>query len=400
MTLYKFTGGTLAKSSEVNSNFNLTLRSAGLTWINMLKDRALTMPANGGIFAEAYTANTGRQTSVVTAETTAAFDTNKYKTRFLTANEEDNLTSSYTFPGTTIDTNVWTSTVSGYVDDNRGAYNAQFDTPDRIRTRSQVSAIYSATYSGSLTANQTNAINIKGQTIIALDIQWTTTKVSSTPNNTYGRIFLKLRDSGTDVELYQVRKGGANFPDLNSDITRQWVFIVIDATNDLAYLSLDGGKSFLSPINISTLNDAQDWWIKFESGASHNGGGGSGAASGEIVCYEVKTGLNAFTQLSELYSSGEITHTIPAGTFPSDMSSSFLTYDPAEFEAGADVDYKWRNDAEDVETGWLAPDIVVNFTSLGFEPDQLIKRLKPKSSSPTAGFPSSRGVCVFGGKAL
>jgi hypothetical protein len=326
MTLYKFTGGTLAKSSEVNSNFNLTLRGAGLTWINMLKDRALTMPVNGGIFAEAYTSADGRQTSVVTAETTAIFQTNK---RIAAA-------------------------VSGTTETTTGLQNGN---------------------------GSSSSFNITCTAVTDLIVTQVLYRTVSSGSVTY-RI---------DIEVASVVIGSKSFT-TSTDALQTANLTISDYTDFVR-----AGQTF----QIKFTRTAGSTNIRHLTAQSHSGSLFS--YSSQTVPAQVSTDTPACTTTATqitVDSAQEITHTIPAGTFPNDMVSSFLTYDPAEFEAGADVDYKWRNDVEDVETGWLASDIVVEFTSLGFEPDQLIKRLKPKSSSPTAGYPSSRGVCVFGGKAL
>lgn len=90
----------------------------------------------------------------------------------------------------------------------------------------------------------------------------------------------------------------------------------------------------------------------------------------------------------------EITHTIPSGTFSSTTSSAFLTFKAEDWESGADVQFKLTNATED--TGWLNSNEVVSFTALTAEPDDLIVKLIPKSSSPTANYPSINGVALYG----
>lgn len=88
-----------------------------------------------------------------------------------------------------------------------------------------------------------------------------------------------------------------------------------------------------------------------------------------------------------------ITHTIPTGTFSDTISSAFVTYKAEDWESGADVQFKLTNATED--TGWLSTNQIVSFTALTAEPDTLIVKLIPKSSSPTAGHPSINGICLF-----
>ena len=93
---------------------------------------------------------------------------------------------------------------------------------------------------------------------------------------------------------------------------------------------------------------------------------------------------------------GEITHTIPSGTFDTTLSNAFVTYKAEDWEAGADVQFKLTNATED--TGWLNTNETVSFTALTAEPDNLIVKLIPKVATPTAGYPSLNGVCLYAGK--
>jgi hypothetical protein len=93
---------------------------------------------------------------------------------------------------------------------------------------------------------------------------------------------------------------------------------------------------------------------------------------------------------------GEITHTIPANTFSSTLSTAFGTFLPEDWEAGADVQFKLTNATED--TGYLATNQVVEFTALTSEPTSCIVKLIPKTSSPTAGYPSINGFALYGDK--
>jgi hypothetical protein len=406
-------------NEEQNANWELTLRSAGLTWINMLKDRALTMPANGGIFAEAYTAPTGRQTSVVTAETTAVFDTNKYKSDVIA--QANTLFGS----GTYIVIEATTVNPSSFAINNCQILNADAG-KWILGCTTGTNAVKRAQIYRTLFVNEIVVTGITGLT--ALRVPWSrdiskrayyaNASQSTAAGSTFTGRWVGTFAGGTnnDVSIWasatraNTSAGGTcrvQFPNLTT------VLSAPDPGTNSWYGTDRESNELNSPADVSVFCDK-------------NTTGGSGTQTmtgnfliltelsmtfsntGDTITTKTSTDFTTTHSVPVLSAIGSsldsleitITHTIPAGTFPNDMSSSFLTYDPAEFEAGADVDYKWRNDAEDVETDWLASDIVVNFTSLGFEPDQLIKRLKPKSSSPTAGFPSSRGVCVFGGKAL
>lgn len=80
MILSKFVSGVNTSfSSELNSNFAVSLRSNGLNLIRMLEDKVISFSSDGGEWAEAYTDSNGRLDSVDTNETTAIFDSNKFE---------------------------------------------------------------------------------------------------------------------------------------------------------------------------------------------------------------------------------------------------------------------------------------------------------------------------------
>lgn len=91
----------------------------------------------------------------------------------------------------------------------------------------------------------------------------------------------------------------------------------------------------------------------------------------------------------------EVEHIIPTGTFGETCSSAIGVPLIADWEDGADIDYKLTNATED--TGWLscsnAPSVSL-FTAFTSEPTTLLVRLTPKTTSPTAGYPSIKGFFV------
>ena len=92
----------------------------------------------------------------------------------------------------------------------------------------------------------------------------------------------------------------------------------------------------------------------------------------------------------------KILHNIPSGTFPVDTTAIRGVPFIEDWEDGASVDFKLRNDTEDVETGWLSTKQIVEFDSLGHEIEQCIVRLTPKTDDPTPGVPSIQGFYLGG----
>jgi hypothetical protein len=90
MALTTFTPSTLIKSSEVNTNFNVDLSVNIRNHLRQLLDRVGVYSKDGtDVWGEAYTSATGRNGSVLLAETTAQFNTNKYGVNTLNENTSD-----------------------------------------------------------------------------------------------------------------------------------------------------------------------------------------------------------------------------------------------------------------------------------------------------------------------
>jgi len=114
---------------------------------------------------------------------------------------------------------------------------------------------------------------------------------------------------------------------------------------------------------------------------------GSGADSISDKLYTLEYG--------PMNGTGTITHTIPSGSFSSTISSSFMTALVADWEDGANVQYKLTGTGGTEDSGWLDYNTVQTFTAFTAEPDTLIVRLVPKTTSPTSGYPSIKGVAVY-----
>ncbi len=109
------------------------------------------------------------------------------------------------------------------------------------------------------------------------------------------------------------------------------------------------------------------------------------------------TGMSAQTIYRLEYgdsAESQITHDIPTGTFSSTISSAIGSFIAADWETGADVDFKLTGTGGAEDTGWLNTNEVSTFTAFTAEPDTLIVKLIPKITSPTAGYPSIKGFAV------
>lgn len=130
------------------------------------------------------------------------------------------------------------------------------------------------------------------------------------------------------------------------------------------------------------------------------------SVSGVRLYFECNGGAPTYGAIWDVYvymlnygdtpsSYGEISHNIPTGTFSSTSSKAFLSPLIADWETGADIQYKIQNASED--SGWLScgnSPLISSFTAFTSEPTTLTVKLIPKSSSPTAGYPAIYGVAL------
>ncbi len=126
--------------------------------------------------------------------------------------------------------------------------------------------------------------------------------------------------------------------------------------------------------------------------------GSSGGKTANNIDFNVDESVPAFTLDDNISSDLIITHDIPAGTFSDTVSSAIGVPFIEDWETGADIQYKLTGTAGAEDTGWLdAMDTnpeVSNFTAFTAEPDTLIVKLIPKTTSPTTGYPSVRGFYI------
>lgn len=89
-----------------------------------------------------------------------------------------------------------------------------------------------------------------------------------------------------------------------------------------------------------------------------------------------------------------IYHNIPSGTFSSTISSCIGSAVVHYWEDGAAITYKLTSASAD-DTGWLPINEVSIFTAFTGEPDELVIKLEPKASGPTALYPAIVGFGVL-----
>lgn len=92
-----------------------------------------------------------------------------------------------------------------------------------------------------------------------------------------------------------------------------------------------------------------------------------------------------------------ITHTIPSGTFSATITEAIGVPFIDNWETGANIQYKLTGTGGAEDTGWLSCGVtptISTFTAFTAEPDTLLVKLIPKTTSPTNDYPSIKGFYV------
>ena len=104
--------------------------------------------------------------------------------------------------------------------------------------------------------------------------------------------------------------------------------------------------------------------------------------------------MNAITLDNVLPTEFLIYHDIPTGTFGATISSAHATALVADWEAGADIQFKLTGTSGTEDSGWLDYNTTTDFTAFTAEPDTFIVKLVAKTTSPTPGYPAIHGAIV------
>lgn len=402
MALTIFTAGTDAKASEVNVNFNEALNIGGKNLIRstILAAQTMTTTAQDDWFAEAYIDADGRNNLVDTTNMDSVFDTNKYKCAASLAEYN-------------------------YID----IYASSVNTATLTDVANKLFCVQIGSGVWRLSCSKTSSTEALKRIFTALF--YGLTAGVTTPNGVTGLTALRCSDPtyrGMKVRYIQYSSGGATFGASPKTRTytlnagnfyvmsdyQQWaasgggsVAFQIDgntihsgsggsgSTDDKNTGNIHGGTSTMkssssetSP-STTTLNSYVVVAYTTTSTFTGSGDGTEAVASGNIEISATAPDTSTYPSSSIIY------HNIPSGNFNSAISSAYLTPLIANWESGADIQYKLQNGSED--SGWLScsnSTSISNFTAFTSEPTILIVKLIPKSSSPTPGYPAIYGVAL------
>jgi hypothetical protein len=418
-------------NEEQNENWNIALRIAQNNTTRQLINRSVPMAYKE--FGEAYPSIGGRLVSVNQSETTAEFSTNKYRARIFTETvyvvikaDEINSTSDFAINNCVISkikTDEWVLTCT---------------TGTNAVKRAQ---IYKTLFYG------TNGTNPRATSTYITNISQLRTSIARDVGKTgyYGRAYAARNTSGTGTN-------GDNHVQLNLTFTNTtdnddcaiWSFARTTGSTGgtvsvIARTELPTSTNILSVTDFSTTTDhtgtdresnekTNPANGRLEARYSTNQTGftlerageiraiflafGNVTASENIIAnttsgnplietswlnFNTTHSVPNLTLDSGLESDNLITHNIPSGQLPSNLSALRVTplIEITDWEDGADVQVQLKSASDD--SGFISigrDGAIIEFDEFDLAPDELIIKLVPKSSSPTAGIPAIRGYKI------
>lgn len=317
---------------DLNSNFDIIYNMSLLNHIRQLIDRTGVYSADtNDLWGEAYVDATGRNNSVDTGYTDATFSTNKYTT---TASADSFI--YHNIPSGTFSSTISSSIVKGLFADWEDGANIQY------KLQSYLSSYVT-----------TEITNYSFESTIGS----TWTEISGT-----GGTGVRSTDDAQDgTYSYKVSETNNSTNDTIWRITQ--TVDSSDWVNLSFYLKKINTKDTLNLIvklNGNTLYDSSTAYASFT----------------EIILPISSTERNSSCLLEFVFQGAG--YTIGGRT-----STTYIDYIRADLRALTD------------DTGWLDEGEINSFTAFTAEPDTLIVKLIPKTTSPTLGYPSIKGIGVI-----
>lgn len=399
MTLNTFTSGVNTSfSTELNQNQASSLKASGRNLIRQLQDRSVTLDI--GEFAEAYIDSTGRLDSVIGAG--AAFNTDKYEADTTTDNPFVIIEATSISSATDFEINdcqivevasgkFQVSCTSGTLAERRAKiYKTLFYGTNGSNPRA------SATYITGITALKTSISRDVGKQAHSAIYSWST---SSFGSGSYTGTFVNTTtntDCSTWSYVYQTQNGdftGWELPDDTQLNTISTITTSDETGTDTEADETDNPATCQLYINSASNSSASRIVRSIILCVGDITWATSGSATSRTnIDFLSDNSIPVMTATTETFQN-TVVHSIPSGTFSSTISSAFMTALVEDWEAGANIQFKLTNGTDD--TGWLDYNEIQTFTAFASEPDELQVKLVPKSTSPTAGYPSINGVAVY-----
>jgi len=336
-------------STKLNANLATSLRQTGLTQVQQLQDRAVTPSADGGQFVEAYIDADGRNNSVTVVNTSAVFDTDKYKANTSATEpfiiiEATSISSASDFAINDcqivkVATGKWQLTCDTGTDEVKRAqlYKTLFYGTSGANARA------SATYITGISALKTNITRDVGKQAHYASVS---TGDNAANNGTYTGTFVNTSTNSDCSSWSKVREGtdSSMSDEYGTDLTA-------DEQDNPATCQLDiDTHNFIrwEMPSGSTLNN--------KSAGASNGYTGNALVicTGDITWVENTTGGTVTYSNTDFFTDNSIPlftattetlvvvveHAITTGTFGTTLASAFMTFKAEDWESGADVQYK------------------------------------------------------------
>ena len=370
--------------------------------IRQLQDRSVVFSADGGEWAEAYTDSNGRLNSVASADTNSIFDSNKYKNDFPVGTEPFVIIEASSLSASWTDNNCLTQ----FLETGKWIVYCTTGTDEIKRAQIYKSLYYGTDGSDSLILDFSSVTAVK--TSVTRDIgkqahyayQTSNYGVSGSKSANYTGTFANTGSNndcsswshvyGSDFILSRWEMpNGTSLNDKPSESTTDEIGTdtTVDEINNPAdcdlYQSTTLARIAYGEIIILCVGDIT-WVATKESGASQ---------TVNNIDFFSDHSIPIMTAVSSENFYSIITHDLPTGSFSSTISSCFGSALVADWESGADIQYKLTNATSD--TGWLTYNELSSFTAFASEPTTCIFKLIPKTTSPTTGYPSIKGFAVY-----
>jgi hypothetical protein len=358
--LTKFVSGVNTNfSTELNQNFSSGWSIHLKNHIRQLIDRAGVYSKDGtDLWGEAYTSAGGRNSSVATADTNAIFDTNKYKAFDETAyviiqatsvNESAfNINNCKCFK---FDTDKWVVFCTTGTNEVKRAQiyrtlfvgslasNAYIPTSPITASVTGLVDIYT-----SISRDVDKRVYFMGLQLVGIggdtqrEAHYTATFANTTDNLSISPWSAAFRNGGNNVYFQfpvsttiRTDNSGSGWNDYGTNRTA-------DEKNNQTNIRV-GIVTQFSNTHYSSVFFLTKGTVSFSLA---NPGGAT--ASTHNVDF-VSAGVPVFKNASTLTVNSLITHTIPSGTFPGNVNSSFGTALVEDWEEGAGIQYKIKRKA-------------------------------------------------------
>ena len=422
MTITKFINGTIPTATEFNNNWTKGLGLNILNSVRQMMDRLIIFSQDTtDLWCEAYVDSNGQGNSV--KNTSAIFDTDKYKA----------VTSSNTDPfiiieATSIsDVDDFDINDCSIVEIASGKWLLSVTTTDTDEVKR--SKLYKTLFYG------TNGTNPRANANYITSITALKTSVARDVGKSgyYCYVYGKMNGGGS---LQKILYTDITFADTTSnDNFSSWSYCyanseagvestslvqwevpsgttlnTVEAPDDDVVVSDETGTDTTAdelnnPATARAYVDVlegNEWW-EFAEGYIKTYFLAYGSVS-EVNTETADSYTFTFTDFTNDNSIPSLTattedfeslihHTIPTGTFSSTTSSLIGKALVSDWESGASIQHKITNATED--SGWITDGEIGSFTAFTSEPTQYLVRLTPKSTSPTIGYPSIKGIGVI-----